>query len=87
IGAGYRTPRSESGWYAGAELLGGAAGGGSVDTAGGIVAQPLAFVGVGVSKSLSARLSAGRIISRRGELNSNVIELGMSYEFGTTKRD
>jgi hypothetical protein len=87
IGAGYRTPRSYSGWFAGAELLGGAAGGGSVDTSGGIVVQPLAYIGVGLSKSISARLSGGRIISRRGELNSNVVELGLSYEFGTTTRD
>jgi hypothetical protein len=87
IGAGYRTTRSYSGWYAGAELLAGAAGGGGVDTDGGVVAQPLAYVGIGLSKSISARLSAGRIISRKGELNSNVIELGLSYSFGTTRRE
>jgi hypothetical protein len=87
IGAGYRTPRSYSGWYAGAEMLAGAAGGGSVDTSGGIVLQPIAYIGVGLSKSVSARLSAGRIISRKGELNSDVVELGLSYAFGTTRRD
>ncbi|HEY8100531.1 MAG TPA: hypothetical protein VIF82_07225 [Burkholderiaceae bacterium] len=87
IGAGYRTSRSYSGWYAGAELLAGAAGGGSVDTSGGIVVQPLMYAGVGLSKSISARLSAGRIISQKGELNSNVVELGLSYAFGTTRRE
>jgi hypothetical protein len=87
IGAGYRTARSYSGWYAGAEMLAGAAGGGGVDTSGGVVVQPLAYIGVGLSKSVSARLSAGRIISRKGELNSNVVELGLSYAFGTTRRD
>ncbi len=87
IGAGYRTSRSYSGWYAGAEALAGAAGGGSVSTSGGVVMQPLAYVGVGLSKSVSARLSAGRIISTKGELNSNVLELGLSYAFGTTRRE
>lgn len=87
IGAGYRTSRSYSGWYAGAEALAGAAGGGSVSTSGGVVWQPLAYVGVGLSKSVSARLSAGRIISTKGELNSNVLELGLSYAFGTTRRE
>jgi hypothetical protein len=87
IGAGYRTERSASGWYAGTELLAGAAGGGSVDTSGGVVAQPLAYVGVGLSKSVSARLSVGRIISQKGQLNSNVAELGLTYAFGTTRRE
>ncbi|MGZ5818934.1 MAG: hypothetical protein ACXWJD_09320 [Burkholderiaceae bacterium] len=87
VGAGYRTSRNYSGWYAGAELLAGAAGGGSVDTSGGVVVQPTIYAGVGLSKSVSARVSAGRIISQKGELSSNVLEFGLSYSFGTTRRD
>jgi hypothetical protein len=87
IGAGYHSPSSASGIYAGAEMLAGAAGGGSVDTAGGVVMQPLAYVGVDLTKSVSARVSAGRIISTKGELNSNVLEFGLSYKFGTTTRN
>jgi hypothetical protein len=87
VGAGYRTPISEPRFYAGAELLAGAAGGGGVDTRGGVVVQPMAYVGLGITKSVSARLSVGRIKSLKGGLNSNVVDLGLSYAFGTTSRN
>jgi hypothetical protein len=87
IGAGYRTSRSQSGVYSGAELLAGVAGGGGVDTSGGLVMQPLAYIGMDISKSVSARLSVGRIKSFRGALDSNLVELGLSYAFGTTSRN
>ncbi|CAN5831768.1 hypothetical protein BH11PSE12_BH11PSE12_00140 [soil metagenome] len=87
IGLGYRSPKKTSNWYAGAELLAGAAGGGGVDTSGGFMTQPNAYVGVDINKSLSARLNVGRVKSIKGTLNSNVIEVGLSYAFNTTSRD
>jgi hypothetical protein len=87
IGFGYRTPRNESGLFAGAEMLAGAGAGGGIDSSGGFLMQPTAYVGMGISKSVSARVSVGRIKSFKGSLSSNVAEFGLSYAFGTTARD
>ena len=87
IGAGYRTPQIVSGLFAGAELLAGAAGGGGVDTSGGVVAQPMLYVGADINRAVAVRLSAGRIKALRGTLDSNLLELALSYTFGTTSRN
>ena len=86
IGAGYRTLPNQYGLYAGAEYLVGAGGGGDVNTSGGVVTQPLLYVGKDLTKSLSARLSYGQIKSQKGALDSPVLELGLSYQFGTATR-
>lgn len=86
IGAGYRTLANQYGLYAGAEYMVGAGGGGDVNTSGGVVTQPLAYVGKDLSKSFSARLSYGQIKSMKGQLNTPVVELGLSYQFGTATR-
>lgn len=84
IGVGARQPLGER-VFAGAELLAGAAGGGGVDTGNGAVVQPMAYLGVQLSRALSLRLGAGRVVSG-GALDSNVLDLTLAYAFGVASR-
>jgi hypothetical protein len=68
----------------GAEFLAGAAGGGGVETRGGSLVQPMAYVDFEVTKQLSLRLSGGKVKSLRGPFNSNVIDLSVAFPFGVT---
>ena len=70
----------------GAELLAGAAGGGGVDTGNGAIVQPMVYVGVDLSPSLSLRLGTGRVISGGGGLDSNVLDLTLAFSFGVASR-
>lgn len=67
----------------GAEALVGAAGGGGVNTQGGAIMQPTAYVGVDLGRRLSLRVGGGRIRSIRGEgLNASVAEVALAFTFG-----
>ena len=68
----------------GAEFLAGAAGGGGVETRGGALAQPMAYVDVEVSRQLSLRLGVGKVKSLRGPFSSNVVDISMAFPFGVT---
>jgi hypothetical protein len=68
----------------GAEFLAGAAGGGGVETRGGALMQPMAYVDFEVTKQLSLRLSGGKVKSLRGPFSSNVIDLSVAFPFGVT---
>ena len=70
----------------GAELLAGAAGGGGVATGGGGVAQPMAYVGIDLSPSLSLRLGAGQVKAFNGPLNSHVADLTLVFSYGVASR-
>ena len=70
----------------GAELLAGAAGGGGVETRGGALVQPMAYVDVEVTPQLSLRLSGGKVKSLRGPFNSSVFDLSVAFPFGVTSR-
>jgi len=85
VGAGYRTIFLH-GLSAGAELLLGAAGGGSVDTNGGAVVQPTVYLGMNLTDSVFLRLGAGRVKSFKGALDSNIAELSVGFAFGTASR-
>jgi hypothetical protein len=85
LGAGWRgdfAPR----WHGGVELLAGAAGGGGVDTEGGAIAQPMAYLGYELSPGLAVRVGAGRIRGWRGPLDGGVVELSLAYGFGVSGR-
>ena len=86
FGLGYRSPRTASGLYAGADLLVGAAGGGFVDTRGGAVTQPMAYVGLELNRVVSLKLSAGHIKSFKGALSSNVLDAAIDIAFGNAGR-
>lgn len=68
----------------GAEFLTGAAGGGGVETRGGALMQPMAYLDYEITKQLSLRLSGGKVKSLRGPLDSNVIDLSVAFPFGVT---
>jgi hypothetical protein len=78
--------RFEPGLLAGAELLAGAAGGGGVDTGGGAIVKPMAYVGAQLSKPLSLRLGAGWIKAFNGELSSPVVDLTLTFAFDVAGR-
>lgn len=68
----------------GAELLAGAAGGGGVETRGGALVQPMAYVDVEVTPQLSLRLSGGKVKSLRGPFSSSVVDVSLAFPFGVT---
>ena len=86
FGVGVQTP-SLGRFHAGAEALIGAAGGGGVQSQGGAITQPNAYVGVDIGRSLSLRVGAGRIQSlRHGGLRANVLDVGLAFTFGVPGR-
>lgn len=85
LGVGVRTSIG-SRWHAGFEALAGAAGGGGVDTAGGMVMQPMAYAGVELTRGLALRVGAGYLRAVRGPLDSPVYEVSLAYTFGVASR-
>lgn len=86
VGVGYRTRKFSYGLAAGAELMVGAAGGGSVDTSGGAVMQPMVYLGMDLTDAVALQLGAGRIKSLKGSLDSNIVDMSVSFSFGTAGR-
>jgi hypothetical protein len=66
----------------GVEALGGAAGGGGVDTVGGAVLQARAYADVALTDSLSLRVGAGKIKSVHGGLDAPVVDAAFVFSFG-----
>jgi hypothetical protein len=69
--------------HVGAELLGGASGGGGVDSHGMIV-QPMAYLGYRLGPSLALRVGAGLVRSVRGQLSSPVVDIGLVVSYGVS---
>jgi hypothetical protein len=82
VGAGAQVPLGAR-WHAGAQALIGAAGGGNVETRGGAVAQPSAYLGYDLTPSLALRAGAGRVRAfKSGGLDATAAEVGVAYTFG-----
>lgn len=82
IGAGWEIPLREDGRLRfNAEFAAGAAGGGGVDVGGGAIIQPQVGLTWRLSQQFAARLEAGRVKALEGKLDSNVVGLGLAYEF------
>lgn len=82
IGAGWEIPLREDGRLRfNAELAVGAAGGGGVDVGGGAIIQPQLGLTWRLNNQFSARLEAGRVKALEGKLDSNLMGLGLTYEF------
>ena len=73
------------GWRLGAELLAGAAGGGGVAVGSGTVVQPMAYAIANLSRALSLRLAAGRILAVDGPLSSTAADLTLTYAYGVAR--
>lgn len=85
IGVGWHGPRWR-GMSAGVELVVGAGGGGGVDSGGGALIEPNAFVALDLGSDWSARLGAGYIRVSDGRLTSPTWELSLAYSFGVQGR-
>jgi len=85
IGAGWHGPRWR-GVSTGAEFVIGAGGGGGVDSGGGALIEPNAFVAFDLGSDWSARLGAGYIRVSDGRLSSPTWELSLAYSFGVQGR-
>ena len=82
VGAGWWQPLGEK-WNVAAELLGGAAGGGGVDSHGAIV-QSMLSVGRQLTPALALRIGAGRIQALRGPLGATAIGVSLSFRYGVS---
>jgi hypothetical protein len=82
LGAGWWQPISPR-WHVAAELLGGAAGGGGVDSHG-AVGQAMLHVGAQLTPAVGLRLGVGRIESLRGPLGATVVAATVVFTYGVT---
>lgn len=82
LGAGWNQPLG-AGLHVGAELLGGASGGGGVDSRG-VIVQPMAYVGYQLSPSVALRVGAGRVKALHGPLASPVVDLSLVFTYGVS---
>ena len=82
IGAGWTRPLG-AGVHIGAELLGGASGGGGVESRGSIV-QPMAYLGYQLNPSVALRVGAGRIKALHGPLSSSVVDVSLTMTYGVS---
>jgi hypothetical protein len=85
LGAGLHQPLSER-WFVTAEVLVGAAGGGTLATGNGSVWQINGGFGYRVTKSLDLTLTAGRMQAPTGNFKANVIGVNLGYRFGLPTR-
>lgn len=80
-GAAWR-PAAAPAWRIGAELAAGAAGGGGIDNGGGALGQALLWAGVDVGRHSRIEAGIGRVKSLRGALDTPLVEVGWTLEFG-----
>lgn len=66
-----------------AELLAGAAGGGGLSLAGGSVIEPVLGAHYAFTPRFGAQLGVGQLIALQASLNTTVINLGLTVNFGT----
>lgn len=80
IGVGAQVPLSQR-WYAEAEALAGAAGGGGLAVGGGFVVQGNGSLGYRLSDATSLMATVGRVQSAAGGFKANVVGVSMAYQF------
>ncbi len=86
FGAGLRTQPLFGGLSLGAEMLLGAAGGGGVESSGGAIAAPNAFLDWQLDDWFALRLGAGRVKSLGGGLDSPTVEVAIKFSYATASR-
>jgi len=67
------------------QVLGGGAGGGQISTGKGFIVKPSVGLNVGLSQLLNLRVSGGYVKAKGGELNSSMLNIGLSYNFSILK--
>jgi len=87
LGLGWRSPELfRSGPRLLVQCLAGAAGGGGVDTGGGLLVQPMLGLEQGLGQDLSLQILGGRCLAARGELRSSLLDAGLVWRFGLPTR-
>ncbi|MGL4603064.1 MAG: hypothetical protein ACRCU9_02870 [Iodobacter sp.] len=86
FGAGWESKEVIGPLKVSAEMLVGAAGGGGVDSDGGAIMQPMAYISYPVSRNWNAKVGAGLVKSFKGDLNSPVLDFSLGYRFGIPRR-
>ena len=80
FGVGYIQPLAYR-FSAVAEIGIGAGGGGSINSGGGNITQPMTGIMYAFTKSTSIEVMYGRVIALNGDLNANIIDVGLVYKF------
>lgn len=80
FGLGYAQPLG-AGFKAVSEINIGAGAGGSINTGGGAIAQPMLGLSYKLTKNLAFSVMAGKIIALNGNLDANVIDMAFIYKF------
>ncbi len=80
FGVGYIQPIAYN-FSAVAEVAFGAGGGGSVQSGGGNVFEPMLGAMYDMTKNMSIEIMCGKVIAINGELNANAIDFSFAYKF------
>ena len=87
LGLGWRSPELfVAGLRCLIQCMAGAAGGGGVDTRGGLLLQPMLGMEQALSHGLSLQLMGGQCIAPRGKLRTQVLDAGLAWRFGLPTR-
>ncbi|MES2205999.1 MAG: hypothetical protein V4525_04285 [Pseudomonadota bacterium] len=81
VGVGIQSTPTSQGLSVGAEVLAGGGRGGDVDRSG-VLVQPMVYAGLDVNRDWGVKLGFGRMKSDKGNLNSNLVNLSLTYNLG-----
>jgi len=85
VGGGWLQPIGRR-WHVAGELLAGAAGGGGVDSGGGVV-QATVYGGFQLTPAVGLRLAVGRILGPGGALGSTTVGAMVNFTYGVSTGD
>jgi hypothetical protein len=84
IGGGAQVPLSQR-VRLGAEVVGGAAGGGGVDTGNGEIVQARGYVDFSLDRKIALRIGAGKVKSVHGGLDATMVDAELVFRFGVDR--
>lgn len=85
-GLGVKTDIRPNSFFATAEVLSGAAGGGGISSKGGAIVQGVAYAGYDFNSKARLKLGVGRVKSLKGEFNSNIFDVTLTVPIGVASR-
>ncbi len=85
-GVGVQSSPNRMGLSIGGEFLAGAAGGGGIDTPGGVILQPMVYANLKLNDAWSLQGGVGKVRSIHEGLNSTVLDVSLHYKFGLPAR-
>ena len=81
VGVGIKSTPTAQGLSVGAEVLAGGGRGGDVDRSG-VLVQPMVYGQAELNRDWGVKLGFGRMKSDKGNLNSNLVNLSLTYNLG-----